>query len=1000
MSIFKRFFYTFSILFLFIFLGIIFLFNLLNKNLVNFIEKETIERQKSFETFIDLSSKNVLSLAMDFTYWDEMIEFVNNNKDIEWAKENIEPALSIFGVDFIWVYNLNGDLVYFTTKRKEKDISPLPDINKEKLENLFSESRVKTYFLKTEYGLLKIGSATIQPTFDSERKTPPRGYFFTGKLWDNYYLDELKKNIRLNLFIDYIDNPAGFLPKDFTIKVSLPLKDHNNKEIGFLKGFREENTIKWLYEKIKTGIIFIGIFFISFLFLISFILWFWVIKPIRVITEVIIAKDEKFLEKIKINIKEISLLKDIISDYLKKDTLLLEELDFRKKAEEKLRHNSRLLYLLSEINQLVVRSTDIDKLFIDICRLLVEKGQYYMVWIGKVDKELKLVRPVAWWGYMDGYLDNINISIDSNIPEGRGPVGEAVRSGKNIVCNDIEGMACESVLRERALKRNYRSAAVFPLRKDMDIFGVLNVYSDKLNFFNEDEIKLLNELSGDISFSVDYLEKEKLIRLSEERHRLQFKEALDGIVIVDLIEDKIVDCNPAMLRLLKRNKEEVIGQPHKILYPQEVFEKRTNKTFDQYLKEKIGELLEYRIITKEKEYKDVSIKASKIEITDREYLQIIFRDITELKKIEAEIKENAEKFRALAENSPDTIMRFDRDFRHLYVNSNVEKQTGIPASSFIGKTHRELGFPEELCILWEKAIEKVFKTGMTNRVEFKLPSGIWIDWFLSPEFDENGKIKAVITAARDITEIKNKEEKLIDLQAQLFQSAKLASLGQLSSGVAHEINNPLTAILNNLQLIKILLDQKKEISFEEFKKIITYIEESALSCKKIVQNMLSFSRATKGVFDKISLNDAIKNAVSLIEFEYSLQNVYIEKNLKPDLPFIMGDIQLLQQVILDLLNNSFWAIKKKGREGKITLTTDYNQEDKKVILLVSDTGIGIPEENIGHIFEPFFTTKAPGEGTGLGLSIVYDIIRRHNATISVESKVNFGTTFKIVFPIA
>jgi len=233
----------------------------------------------------------------------------------------------------------------------------------------------------------------------------------------------------------------------------------------------------------------------------------------------------------------------------------------------------------------------------------------------------------------------------------------------------------------------------------------------------------------------------------------------------------------------------------------------------------------------------------------------------------------------------------------------------------------------------------------------------------------------------------------------LIQSAKLASLGQLSAGVAHEINNPLVGVLNNVQLLKLMLEEKREIPSDELKEILVSIEEAGLRCKKIVQNMLSFSRASTKAFEQVSLNDIVENTVGLIENEYKLQNVSIEKKLNPQIPLILGDRQLLQQMLLDLLNNSLWAIKKKGNSGTITLTTDYEVENKIVVLLISDTGIGIPKENLEHIFEPFFTTKEIGEGTGLGLAIVYDIIKRHSGTIEVESQVNVGTTFRIKFPV-
>jgi PAS domain S-box-containing protein len=133
------------------------------------------------------------------------------------------------------------------------------------------------------------------------------------------------------------------------------------------------------------------------------------------------------------------------------------------------------------------------------------------------------------------------------------------------------------------------------------------------------------------------------------------------------------------------------------------------------------------------------------------------------------LRRSEESFRALTENSQDIIMRFDIDYRHLYVNMCVEKITGIPAKNFIGKTHKELGFPHDLCEFWESAIKKVFTTGQTHRVEFELPNNIWIDWLLMPEFAQDGAVSYVITAARDITERKHMEEELKNQHKNLEQ---------------------------------------------------------------------------------------------------------------------------------------------------------------------------------------------------------------------------------------
>jgi signal transduction histidine kinase len=261
---------------------------------------------------------------------------------------------------------------------------------------------------------------------------------------------------------------------------------------------------------------------------------------------------------------------------------------------------------------------------------------------------------------------------------------------------------------------------------------------------------------------------------------------------------------------------------------------------------------------------------------------------------------------------------------------------------------------------------------------------------------------------KENTERKRAEEQLEDAykqlkqtQAQLVQSVKMASIGQLAGGVAHEINNPLTGVLNNVQLIKMMQEQKKDFNVSDFKELLDSIEESAVRCKKITQSLLDFSRISTNLFQPSSFNELAENVCGLIGREMQLENIRIQKEFQPDIPLVLGDQQLLQQVIFDIISNAKWAIQEKVEKtgGTITIKTGYEPGNKQAVLSISDTGKGIPKENIAKIFDPFFTTKAVGEGTGLGLSIAYGIVKEHKGSIEVESTLGKGTVFKIKLPV-
>lgn len=234
----------------------------------------------------------------------------------------------------------------------------------------------------------------------------------------------------------------------------------------------------------------------------------------------------------------------------------------------------------------------------------------------------------------------------------------------------------------------------------------------------------------------------------------------------------------------------------------------------------------------------------------------------------------------------------------------------------------------------------------------------------------------------------------------LTLEAKKAALAQLASIVAHEINNPLTGVLNNVQLIKMIAEGKDTFSLEEFKELLDVIEESALRCTKITGALLEFSHSIKNHFQPVSVNAIIENVVASLGNDSAFKDISLEKDIASELPDVAANTPLLQQVIIDIIFNAAWAIKEKSQAGRgvITVKTSFSPEFKTVAILISDTGIGISKENIPKIFSPFFTTKRAGEGIGIGLATAQAIVKKHKGTIEIDSEVDKGTTFKILLP--
>ncbi len=239
-------------------------------------------------------------------------------------------------------------------------------------------------------------------------------------------------------------------------------------------------------------------------------------------------------------------------------------------------------------------------------------------------------------------------------------------------------------------------------------------------------------------------------------------------------------------------------------------------------------------------------------------------------------------------------------------------------------------------------------------------------------------------------ELKERESSLKAAQDALVQSEKMAAIGTLSAGLAHEVKNPLSAVLGYAQLSKRKLDQP-----EALLKNLDIIEHETKRCNEIISNLMQFSRQEKGEFVQIAVNEVVSKSMTIVDHQLSLKNVRIESELADDIPQITGNANQLQQVLMNLMINAQHAIGDDG--GTITLATFVR--DESVTITVSDTGPGVPAEIRAKIFEPFFTTKPAGQGTGLGLSVTYGIIKDHGGEITVERADTGGAKFVIILPL-
>ncbi|MDD5643496.1 MAG: ATP-binding protein [Syntrophales bacterium] len=253
-----------------------------------------------------------------------------------------------------------------------------------------------------------------------------------------------------------------------------------------------------------------------------------------------------------------------------------------------------------------------------------------------------------------------------------------------------------------------------------------------------------------------------------------------------------------------------------------------------------------------------------------------------------------------------------------------------------------------------------------------------------------------ITARQVLQQKARAEQQTAQSGELLLQSQKLAAIGELSAGIAHEINNPLAIIRQEAEWLLQLSRKESSPDLEEIKNCLTEIVRQVDRSREITQNLLNFARRRQPVVQAVDLTRLIEDMTLLVEKEALNRHITINKQFQPDLPVIFSDSPLLRQLLLNLLNNAIQAV---GQDGTVTIITRV-VADKQVMIQINDTGCGISKEHLTRLFDPFFTTKPPGKGTGLGLSICHGIVERLGGGISVASEEGKGSSFTIKLPQA
>jgi PAS domain S-box-containing protein len=371
----------------------------------------------------------------------------------------------------------------------------------------------------------------------------------------------------------------------------------------------------------------------------------------------------------------------------------------------------------------------------------------------------------------------------------------------------------------------------------------------------------------------------------------------------------------------------------------------------------------------------------------------INKDITERKQMTEALRENQEFSTGLLENTPNPKSVLNPDTSIRYVNPAFEKLTGYKLSEIAGMKAPYPWWPQKVRKAMTQKLKKAMASGgKRSEHVFRKKNGepFWVMLNSAPIVHRK-KLLYFLINWLDITDRKRAEEEKAELEQKAHLASRLASVGEMASGIAHEINNPLTAVIGFAQL---LMDNDLP---EEIKEDLTIIHKEAQRAAGVARNLLTFARKHAPSKQLANVNGIIEGVLTLRAYEQNVSNIQINTSLASNLPEVMADYSQLQQVFINIILNAEGAMLEASNGGTLTITT--KRFNHSIRASFADDGPGIKKENLNRIFDPFFTTKEVGKGTGLGLSVCHGIIAEHGGKIYARSKPGKGATFIVELPV-
>ena len=590
--------------------------------------------------------------------------------------------------------------------------------------------------------------------------------------------------------------------------------------------------------------------------------------------------------------------------------------------------------------------------------------------------------------------------IGAPVPVNASVTGRAIRERRTVICNDAN---VDDAYAPTRIAAGVERTLIAPLFSNTGPIGALSVINRDTEF-TEDDAVVLQRLADQVAVAVanarlyeearaaadryrqavdDERRARDAVGQSEARYRNLFETATDAIYTLDT-HGSFTDVNEATCEMSGRRRSELLGRS-----PLSLIASREVAAVSEHFKSALAgspRRYECHFVRADGSRRLASVTNTPIRHASNVIgILGVARDVTDERERALALERSEARYTRLVESASDAIFTVESGGLLTAVNRSLERSSGQPRGDLLGAPFVSLIDSRDQ-VLAAQALRETF-TGQRRRVELRYPAAngeLRLCSLTLTPLMERERVTGALGIVRDVTDEKR-------LTEQLMQQEKLAAVGQLVSGVAHELNNPLASVIAFAQL---LLATPLDAPYD--RQAIEAINQESRRAAKIVSNLLTFARQHQPERRVADINRVIDDTLELRRYALRTANVDVETRFDEHLPLTWADPFQLQQVVLNLLTNAEHALSTWDGDRRLRVSTEFVGND--LIVRVTDSGPGISPEHLPRVFNPFFTTKPVGEGTGLGLSISDGIVREHGGRIRAESRIGQGASFIIELP--